>query len=391
MNRKQFIILLILVVVIGGGGLLIRQHSHDSWENAATALGGKLLPNLPVNDIAQITIQSGTNTLHLVRQDNLWRVGERGNYPANFSQISDWIIKLSDLKVAQSQEVGPSQLGRFELLPPGPATNTATLVTFADASGKPLGSLLLGKKHMKKPASPQPAAMGMGDEGWPDGRYVMVGNNTTTLDIISDALENTEPKPDQWLNKDFLTVEKPSVIAVRFPEATNSWKLTRASETNDWVLANAGAKEKLDSTKVSGVTSPFSSASFSDVLPPDTKPETSGLTNTTTVTVSTLDGFTYTAQIGQKQSDNYPVTFAITATLPTQSPMAPDAKPADKTKADADFKAQQKTLTDKLAKEQGYQHWIYLIPSYVMDPVLKSRGDLLVVETNSVPAPAPAK
>ena len=366
MNRKQFIILLILVVIIGGGGLLIRQRSHDSWENSATTLGGKLLPNFPVNDIAQITIQSGTNEVHLIRADNLWRVRERGNYPANFSQISDWIIKLSDLKVAQSQDIGPSQLGRFDLLPPGPATNTATLVEFADASGKTLDSLLLGKKHMKKSASPSPAGMGMDDAGWPDGRYVMVGNNTTTLDVISDALDNSEPNPDQWLNKDFLDVQKPGAIAVQYPVATNSWKLTRASETNDWQLADAGPKEKLDSSKASGVTSPFSSASFSDVLPPDTKPEISGLTNTTTVTVNTLDGFTYAAQIGQKQSDNYPVTFALSATF------APAAKPAD-----------QKILADKLAKEQACQHWIYLIPTYVIDPLLKPRSDLLVVETNS--------
>jgi hypothetical protein len=390
MNRKQFIILLILVVVIGGGGLLVYQRNHSSWESAGATIGGKLLPDFPVNDIAQVTIQSGSNTLHLVRQDNLWRVKERGNYPANFSQISEWIIKLSDLKIAQSQDLGPSQLGRFDLLPPGPATNTATLVEFADANGKTLDSLLLGKKHMKKPANPQPEGMGMGDEGWPDGRYVLVGNNTTTLDLISDAQENAEPKPDQWLNKDFLTIDKPSAIAVAFPIATNSWKLTRASETNDWQLADAGAKEKLDSTKASGVTTPFSSPSFNDVLPPDTTPEAAGLTNTTSITVNTLDGFTYAAQVGQKQADNYPVTFTVTASLPAPPAPAPAVKPADQAKADADFKTQQKTLTDKLAKEQGYQHWIYLVPSYVIDPLLKVRGDLLVVETNAPAATSSA-
>ena len=54
---------------------------------------------------------------------------------------------------------------------------------------------------------------------------------------------------------------------MQFPEATNSWKLTRASATNDWQLADAKPDEKLDSSKISGVTSPFSSASFNDVAP----------------------------------------------------------------------------------------------------------------------------
>ena len=64
------------------------------------------------------------------------------------------------------------------------------------------------------------------------------------------------------MNKDFFSIEKPRSIAVQFPEATNSWKLTRASETNDWQLADAKAGEKLDASKISGVTSPFSSPSL---------------------------------------------------------------------------------------------------------------------------------
>ena len=77
---------------------------------------------------------------------------------------------------------------------------------------------------MKKPAAnAQPG--GMGDEGWPDGRYVMAGAGAKTVALISDPLDNVQPKPEQWLNKDFLSVEKPRTIAVKFPEATNSWKL----------------------------------------------------------------------------------------------------------------------------------------------------------------------
>jgi hypothetical protein len=371
MNRKQFFILLIAVLVVGGGGLLVYRNRNNSWENPGTALGGKLLPGLAINDIATITIKGGTNELHLVRQDNLWRVRERGNYPANFSQISEWLIKLADMKIAQSEAVGPSQLARFDLLPAGSADHTGTAVEFSDASGKTLATLLVGKTHMKKPTGHQ--MPGMGDEGWPDGRYVIVGNATTTLDVVSDPLESTQAKPEQWLNKDFLTIDRPDAIAVQYPVATNSWKLTRASDTNDWQLADAKPKEKLDSSKVSGVTSPFSSPSFNDVLPPDTSPAISGLTNATSVTVNTLDGFTYAAQIGQLRNDNYPVTFAITANFPPST-----GKTNDQAKVTA-----QKTLADKLTREQQYQRWIYLMPSYAVDQVLKNRADLLVTETNS--------
>src|SRR5579859_5400393 len=192
MNRKQFIILLVLVAIVGAAGLLIRQKNSNSWHGAA-AIGEKLLPNLPVNDVAQLVIKSGADSVTLARENNLWRVHERNNYPANFSQISELILKLADLKASQNQDVGPSQLGRFELLPPGAGQGTATSIELKDQGGKSLGLLLLGKKHMKKPSGgSQPG--GMGDDGWPDGRYVMVGSGATSAALISDPLDDIQSK-----------------------------------------------------------------------------------------------------------------------------------------------------------------------------------------------------
>lgn len=370
MNRKQFIILLVLVAVIGVAGLLVYQRNNNSWHGSSTAIGQKLLPDFPVNDVAQITIKSDTNTLTLARQNNIWCVSERNNYPANFSQISQMLIKVGDLKVAQSQDVGPSQLGRFELLPPGAGQGTATSIEFKDQNGKSLGVLLLGKKHMKKPAGNSPMG-GMGDEGWPDGRYVMVGTGASTAALISDPLDDIQSKPDQWLNKDFLSVEKPRTISVEFPEATNSWKLTRTSETNDWQLADAKGGEKLDSSKISSVTSPLGSSSFNDIAPLSS----ASTGNNTVLTIETFDGFTYVSKIGPKENDNYPVSFSITANLPT----------ADK--ADKDAQARQKTLADKLAKEQAFTNWVYQMPSYSLDEVLKNRQQLMVdASTNTAAA-----
>ena len=381
MNRKQFLILLALVVVIGAAGLFVYREKNTSWQERGAAIGRKLLPGLAINDVAQITIKSGAGDVSLARQNNLWRVQERGGYPANFTQISELLMKFADLKTAQNEEVGPSQLGRFELLPPGAAPNTGTALEFKDQSGKTLASVLLGKKHMKKPAAnSQPG--GMGDEGWPDGRYVMAGAGAKTVALISDPLDSVQPKPEQWLNKDFLSVEKPRAIAVQFPEATNSWMLDRASETNDWQLADAKAGEKLDASKISSVTSPFSSANFNDVAA-----LSAGVAASNTVlTVETFDGFTYRSTIGPKKDDNYPVSFAITASLPAARTPAKDEKPEDKAKLDKEFQARQKTLADKLAKESAYTNWLYQMPAYGVDELLKTRSQLLVEASTNTPA-----
>jgi len=383
MSRKQFILLLVLVVVVGAAGLVIRQRNNQSWQSAATTIGQKLLPKLAVNDIAQITILSGTNLLNLAKRDNFWRVRERGDYPANFSQISDLLLKLADLKVVQSEEVGPSQLGRFELLPPGAGKDSGTLVQFKDESGKTLDTLLLGKTHMKQPAANSQAG-GMGGEGWPDGRYVMAGTGAKTVDVIFDPLDNVQPQPAQWLNKEFLSIEKPRSIEAQFPEATNSWKLERASETNDWQLADAKPDEKLDSSKISNVTSPFSSPSFNDVAPL----KSGGATNDTVLTVETSDGFNYVARIGPKQDENYPVSFTIAANLPAERTAARDEKPADKAKLDQEFKDQQAKLAEKLAKEKQFENWTYYLPAYSVDEILKPRDQLLAeAKTNAVAQP----
>src|SRR6267378_1978387 len=313
MNSKQLVILLLLVVVVGGAGLILRQRQSASWESTNPTVGKKLLGDLPVNDVAHIAIKQGTNELDLVKKDDLWRVRERGDYPANYSEISEFLLKIRDLKIVQSEKVGPSQLPKLWLVP-GQGTNSALVVEFKDQSEKPIRTLLLGKKHMKK-GDRRPSPYGdMGEEGWPDGRYVKVGSDSESVAVISDALANIEPKPDQWLNKDFFKVEKVRSIAVSFPNATNSWKLTRETETGEWKLADAKPEEKLDSAKASGVSNPLSSPSFVDVMIGG-PPEQTGLDKPTTIALETFDNFSYTVKVGTKTNDNYTFTMSVVATL----------------------------------------------------------------------------
>jgi hypothetical protein len=379
MNRKQFIILLALVVVVGAAGWLVNQHTQDSWRSGGAAIGGKLLPGLAVNDIKQIRLQSGTNELNLAWRDDRWRVRERGDYPANFQQISSLLLKFADLKIAQREDLGPSQFGRFNLLPPGPGTNTGTAVEFKDTAGKTVASVLLGKNHLHQSTDNTPAG-GLGDQGWPDGRYVMTGTETKTVAVISDALYQVQTQPEQWLNKDFINIEKPRAVAVEFPEATNSWKLTRASETNDWKLAGLRPDEQPDPAKFAGVTRPFSGTSFNDVGPLNTNTPA----GRTVLTVETFDGFTYVARIGAKENNVYPVSLTISASLAGERTPGKDEKAENKVKLDQEFKTQQKALADKLAKEKQCEPWVYQVPAYGLDEVLKPRAELLLVQTNAV-------
>src|SRR5438477_5727384 len=141
MNRKQLVILLVLVVLVGGAGLLLLRNQSKSWQGANPSLGKKVLGEFPVNDVAHITVKQGTNELNLAKTD-VWRVRERNNYPANYSEISDFLLKVRDLKIVQSEKVGPSQLQRLWLAP-GTGTNSALQVDFKDQKEKTIRTVLL--------------------------------------------------------------------------------------------------------------------------------------------------------------------------------------------------------------------------------------------------------
>jgi len=301
-------------------------------------------------------------------------VRERNDYPANYTDITEFLLKVRDLKVGQSEKVGPSQLGRFGLAS-GDGTNAAMVVDFKDQKAKTLQTLLLGKKHMRK--SPQPSPYGdMGGGGWPDGRYIKAGPKADVV-LVSDALDNIVPKPDQWLNKDFFKVEKVRSISVDFPVATNSWKLSRDTEAGSWKLADAKPGEELDSSKTSALSNPLSSPSFSDV---DTasKPEQLGLDKPTVVTLDTFDNFSYVLKVGKKTNDNYPLAFTVNGQFQKERTPGKDEKPADKAKLDKEFKDSLKKLEDKLAQEKNYEKWTYLVSSWTLDPLLKERSQLMV-------------
>ena len=376
MNRKQLVLLLVVIVVVGGAGLLLRKNQTSSWEGSGSGGGKKLLENFPVNDVAAIGIKQGANELHLVKKDETWRVHERNDYPANYSDISGFLLKLNDLKVAQTEKVGPSQLGKLSLAA-GSGADSATVVDFKDQKDKPIKTLLLGKKHMKKSNRPSPMGEFGGDEGFADGRYVKTSPESDSVAVISDALANIEPKPEQWLNKDFFKVDKVRSIAVTFPAATNSWKLTRETETGEWKLADAKPTEQLDSGKASGVVNPLSSPSFSDVSV-GAKPEALGLDKPTVVNLDTFDHFAYTIKVGQKTNDNFPLTLAVSAELPKERTAGKDEKAEDKTKLDKEFKDNQKKLEEKLAQEKKFENWTYLVSTWTVEPMLKERGQLMV-------------
>lgn len=398
MNRKQVISLIVAVAVIGGAGLLVYKKKNQSWQASGAELGGKVVKNFPINDVEQIKIRQHAGEVNLARKNDVWVVQERNGYPANFGSISEFLRKVNDLKLAQPVRVGEKQLGRLELTPPDQGTNAGTLVEFKEKGGKTAAALTFGKKHMKEGGGN--AQFGGGS--WPSGRFVMLGNDPKTVGVVSEPFTNIEAKPEEWIDKEFFKIENHKSIAVTSPSASNTWVIAKDSQTNEWKLADARAKEELDSGKASGVTSALSFPSFNDVAT-DAAPEKTGLDKPTVAKIETFDGFRYEVKIGKKldDRDDHYMQVAVNANLQKERTPGKDEKPEDKEKLDKEFKEKLSKQEEKLKAEKAFEQWVYVVPKYTLEPLLKARQELVKDEpkeekkdepatTSTGPKPAPS-
>jgi hypothetical protein len=388
MNRKQLILILLAGAVLGGLGLYLTRQKSESFQRKDKLATDKLLGDFPVNDVVHITLRQHTTELNLVKGE-AWTVRERGDYAANTGDIVELARKLWDLRAAQSQKIGESQLGRMELLPPDKGgTNSATLVELKGKDGKIIRSVLLGKKSTRSGGGGSDP-FGGGGGGWPNGRWIYLSDKPGTAYLVSETFSEIEPKADRWLAKDFFKVEKIRAASVVFPVETNSWKLTRETETGEWKLADAKPGENLDNSKASSLSYALSSPSFTDVLI-HAAPEQTGLDKPTVITLETFEDFKYTINVGAKTNDNYPVTVAVAAELPKERAPGKDEKPEDKERLDKEFKEKQDKQKEKLDQEKKIAKWTYLVSSWTVDSLLKERGHFMA-EKKEEPKPEEAK
>ncbi len=384
MNRKQLTLLVLVGLLLGGVAYYFYNARQAEFTARDAGVGEKLLADFPANDVTQITVRTGEGEVNLVKGE-VWTVKERSNYPASFGEISELVRKLWDLKPAQSQKVGKSQWGRLELLPPDTkdaGTNTATLVELKGKDGKAIRSVLLGKKQMRD--------SGGQFGGFPVGRWVALPDNPETVFVVSETFSEVAAKPEGWLNKDFFKVEKTRAISLVSTNATNSWSVSRASESGDWELAEPREGEQPDKSKMSGFNWALSSPSFNDVHPKDAEAVKDAFAQPTQVKLQTFEGFTYDVKVGtQPDSETYFVAVAVAADLPKERTVPADEKPEDKEKNEKTWREQQDKLKEKLKKEQAMADWVFRVPKWTMDAVLKERSALMT-EKKAEPAAAGA-
>jgi hypothetical protein len=368
MNRKQFLLLVLALLVLGGVGLAMFWQDIAAYRTAGSRIGGKLLPDLKIADLAQVELRDAKNQATLVRKESHWIVQERDGYPADFKAISDLVIKLSDLKIVQADTVGESLLARVELVEPGKGEGAGTLVELKDAAGKTLAAVVLGRKVLKKdPGNPLPSAQ----DGVPAGRYIRVlGGKEDRIVVVSDPLNAAEAQPGRWLDKDFAKIDRVKTLNV---ESENGWKITRDEEWGQWKFAGGGAD--LDPSAAVSAVNALGQLSFNDVATGAKPEEEAG--RPVIVTAETFDNLVYTLRLAKRKSgDDYLLNLKVAGDPPRERAAEKGEKPEDKERRDKDFAESRKRLELRIARDKARSAWMYVVDAKQVGPLLKPRSEM---------------
>ena len=378
MNRKTFLILIGLLVVLGGAGLTLFWQDLSAWRSTSTKIGAKPFEKLAVNEVAQIRLYDGKGEATLALKDGRWTVKQRGDYSASVQEIGNLLVKLPDLKVVQTENVGATLLPRLNLVAPGAdpkadkkadskTEGAGTQLELSDKGGKLIGSMLLGKIVVKIEPSPLPIK-----QETPVGRYVLSPGNATVL-AISDALKNADAKPELWLAKEFFKADRIKSLAASGDGA--QWKIARKEEYGQWKFADGGGE--LDPSKAVAAVNALAALAFSDVAL-DVKAE--NFDKPRTLVAETYDNLVYTIKFARKPGgDDYYLSVTVSGEAPRVRVPEKGEKPADKERLDKQFDDALKKLDERVKFEKTLAAWIYVVPAKTLEPLVRARGDLVAV------------
>lgn len=373
MKSKQFLILCLVAVVLLAIGIKVKLAKHQSWQGQGS--GKKVVPGLDATKILKFTVQNNQGTVTVEFKDGLWRVAERYGYPAKYEKLATFLEELGELTVTEMVAAGESQYGRLKLNDPG-KDDTGALLTLFGEDGKELAAVIFGKEHLRKSSGNNPMGMGGGD--YPDGRYLRTKGGKDVM-LVAKSFSQIDEGPNTWLDDQFFKVS--DIQEANLAEGGKTlWTASRTDKSADLKLAgDIPDGKEVDTTKLGSIKSAFSWARFSDVADPALKPEETGFDQAKTFVAKQFDGIVYTVTVGKKGADNkYYLAVKASYDGPTARVAAEGEKPEDKEKLDKDFAdtlAETQKKVDDLNARTG--NWVYLVDSWTVENVTKSRDDLL--------------
>lgn len=368
MGARMLAILVALLVLLGGGALYYYQQEQRTTK--VEALGKPVLPGLQAASVGAIAIREAGATLTLVRKDSGWRLAERGDFPADPAKVRDFVLKVLEMKIGQSEPLAAADRRRLQLAEPGSKEGGAIEVQFRSADGKPLATLLVGKKYFKNtPENPDKAAG--------DGRFVMLPGTADRVVVVSDPLAQASARSAAWIVTDGIALQNPAEVEMRFKDGER-WRVFKEPKANDWKLEPLKAGEKADQSTLSSAAYALYELKLADVASPTLQSAESGLDNPVVLAAAGQEGVRYTIKLGKLREDNLYANIALAGVPARQARQAgKDEKPEDKARLDKEHAERQAKLEERIAREKSLANYTVLLSMQSLQDVLKRRDELI--------------
>lgn len=371
MKAKTFLTLLVAAGLLVALALL---RFGDDDKPAGLGMGDKLFADLPVNQVAAVTVADAQNQTTLTKGDAVWQVEARNGYPADFDELRDTIVKLSRLTIGRSFSGSTESLARLSLLPPSDPNASARgrQITLKDASGEILADILLGKARET--------------ENGGGGQYLKKVNEDTVY-LVDGDFRFLRTEATEWLEKEILNIKADAIESVASylgDDASPRYMLSRPEPGQDARLTSVPQGRTADQTKIDQVLDALAPLTLDDVQPADTPP--AAAPNQYRLVYSLYDGRQITVFPAFDGKDKYTVQIAARQTDKTETSGNTevdtgknDDAPTQDTQADAVDDPPPKTaqqINDALSQ------WLFTIKKWQFDSLITQPDMLLeAVET----------
>lgn len=379
MRPRTFLILVVVLALLSGAGWWI--YTVELGTAPEKTMGRPLFREIPVNDIALISIRGPGGAVTLRKGDAGWSVSERWDYPADFTRIADFLRKFKEVKTGREFPSSPEVLSRLSLKDPSDKDASkeqkGMRLTLETAQGIKIESLLLGKHRATDVQTGSPA-----------GRYVMKDGESVVY-LADWQIAGPSEEPSSWLNRDLISVrpnEIKSIICLGKGGKETRYAFARAEKGKGFEPTAPKDGGKVNQSELDRLAETVSTLRFSDVAGPREEPSAAeGFDDSVWIEYSLYSGFVYRIYPGGECAGEMcrmrlEVDFKAPAEVKTEGvgDKKGDAKSQDELQREA------KDANARLGR------WIYLVPSW-QNAAFVTKAESLFEKEKKEGADAPGK
>lgn len=273
MKLKTILIVILALAALAGGAYFLNR-SDRTTAASDDRVGQPLVAPALVERAARVELSENGQTVRLHQSaPGTWLVESYHDLPADFSKLSSLVSSLTSAKIERLVTQNPERIARLEL--------KDTRVAFADAAGKSLVTLTLGKNA----------------EG--GGRFVKFDDTPKAyLSRVTVWLDTTARN---WADTTLLTFSNDDIASVTLTFPSDApLALTRADKSAPFTAASPPSGRQIKASAVTTLLGNLNSLRYTETSAPDAPEALGAREHVRTITIKTFAGKTYTVAVGRQ-------------------------------------------------------------------------------------------